>query len=152
MCLCTVSIFRRDTFEHLTTWLEDARQHSSSNMVIMLIGNKRWDREERERERERERESERVRESQSQSQRERERERERELVHSFHDTTTFLYPPWHFLSQFGVVLSHYFASRKAPSLCMYRWLFSHTHCLTQISLYIYTCKANTHTCTSCFHT
>merc|ERR1711911_26923 len=23
-----------------TTWLEDARQHSSSNMVIMLIGNK----------------------------------------------------------------------------------------------------------------
>ncbi len=33
--------FRKDTFEHLTTWLEDARQHSSSNMVIMLIGNKR---------------------------------------------------------------------------------------------------------------
>ncbi|KAJ7349521.1 Ras- protein Rab-2A [Desmophyllum pertusum] len=30
----------RDTFNHLTTWLEDARQHSSSNMVIMLIGNK----------------------------------------------------------------------------------------------------------------
>ena len=35
-CYC-----RRDTFNHLTTWLEDARQHSSSNMVIMLIGNKR---------------------------------------------------------------------------------------------------------------
>ena len=33
-------ITRRDTFNHLTTWLEDARQHSSSNMVIMLIGNK----------------------------------------------------------------------------------------------------------------
>ena len=33
---------RRDTFNHLTTWLEDARQHSSSNMVIMLIGNKRY--------------------------------------------------------------------------------------------------------------
>jgi len=33
---------RKDTFDHLTTWLEDARQHSSSNMVIMLIGNKRW--------------------------------------------------------------------------------------------------------------
>ena len=33
--------FRRDTFNHLTTWLEDARQHSNSNMVIMLIGNKR---------------------------------------------------------------------------------------------------------------
>ena len=33
---------RRDTFGHLTTWLEDARQHASSNMVIMLIGNKRY--------------------------------------------------------------------------------------------------------------
>ena len=33
-------VVRRDTFEHLTSWLEDARQHSSSNMVIMLIGNK----------------------------------------------------------------------------------------------------------------
>lgn len=32
---------RRDTFNHLTSWLEDARQHSNSNMVIMLIGNKR---------------------------------------------------------------------------------------------------------------
>uniref|UniRef100_A0A183C2R2 Mitochondrial pyruvate carrier n=1 Tax=Globodera pallida TaxID=36090 RepID=A0A183C2R2_GLOPA len=32
--------FRRDTFNHLTSWLEDARQHSNSNMVIMLIGNK----------------------------------------------------------------------------------------------------------------
>lgn len=36
------SYFRRETFEHLTSWLEDARQHSSANMVIMLIGNKRW--------------------------------------------------------------------------------------------------------------
>lgn len=36
-------LFRRDTFNHLTTWLEDARQHSNSNMVIMLIGNKRSD-------------------------------------------------------------------------------------------------------------
>lgn len=33
--------YRRETFNHLTSWLEDARQHSSSNMVIMLIGNKR---------------------------------------------------------------------------------------------------------------
>ena len=39
--LCILS-HRRDTFNHLTTWLEDARQHSSSNMVIMLIGNKRY--------------------------------------------------------------------------------------------------------------
>ncbi|VDN93117.1 unnamed protein product [Brugia pahangi] len=30
----------RDTFNHLASWLEDARQHSNSNMVIMLIGNK----------------------------------------------------------------------------------------------------------------
>jgi len=36
-------VLRRDTFNHLTTWLDDARQHSSSNMVIMLIGNKRFD-------------------------------------------------------------------------------------------------------------
>ena len=40
--LLVYDITRRDTFNHLTTWLEDARQHSSSNMVIMLIGNKRW--------------------------------------------------------------------------------------------------------------
>lgn len=33
-------ITRRETFNHLTTWLEDARQHSNSSMVIMLIGNK----------------------------------------------------------------------------------------------------------------
>lgn len=39
----SLSPYRRDTFNHLTTWLEDARQHSSSNMVIMLIGNKRWE-------------------------------------------------------------------------------------------------------------
>lgn len=38
--LLVYDITRRDTFEHLTNWLEDARQHSSSNMVIMLIGNK----------------------------------------------------------------------------------------------------------------
>uniref|UniRef100_K7FPS9 RAB2B, member RAS onco family n=1 Tax=Pelodiscus sinensis TaxID=13735 RepID=K7FPS9_PELSI len=38
--LLVYDITRRETFNHLTTWLEDARQHSSSNMVIMLIGNK----------------------------------------------------------------------------------------------------------------
>lgn len=38
--LLVYDITRRDTFDHLTTWLEDARQHSNSNMVIMLIGNK----------------------------------------------------------------------------------------------------------------
>merc|ERR1712137_193006 len=38
--LLVYDITRRDTFNHLTTWLEDARKHSNSNMVIMLIGNK----------------------------------------------------------------------------------------------------------------
>ncbi|CAN0069983.1 ras-related protein Rab-2A-like [Lethenteron reissneri] len=38
--LLVYDITRRDTFNHLTAWLEDARQHSNSNMVIMLIGNK----------------------------------------------------------------------------------------------------------------
>lgn len=41
--LLVYDITRRETFNHLTTWLEDARQHSNSNMVIMLIGNKRWE-------------------------------------------------------------------------------------------------------------
>lgn len=27
---------RRDTFNHLTSWLDDARQHSNSNMTIMV--------------------------------------------------------------------------------------------------------------------
>jgi len=40
--LLVYDITRRDTFNHLTTWLDDARQHSNSNMVIMLIGNKRY--------------------------------------------------------------------------------------------------------------
>lgn len=39
--LLVYDITRRETFNHLTTWLDDARQHSNSNMVIMLIGNKR---------------------------------------------------------------------------------------------------------------
>merc|ERR1712076_136688 len=38
--LLVYDITRRETFNHLTTWLEDARRHSNSNMVIMLIGNK----------------------------------------------------------------------------------------------------------------
>ncbi|CAD7681980.1 unnamed protein product [Nyctereutes procyonoides] len=38
--LLVYDITRRDTFNHLTTWLEDARHYSNSNMVIMLIGNK----------------------------------------------------------------------------------------------------------------
>lgn len=31
---------RRETFNHLASWLEDARQHANPNMSIMLIGNK----------------------------------------------------------------------------------------------------------------
>ena len=38
--LLVYDITRRDTFKHLSTWLEEARQHSQSNMTIMLIGNK----------------------------------------------------------------------------------------------------------------
>merc|ERR1712137_698043 len=34
------SITRRETFSHLSSWLEDARKHSNKDMTIMLIGNK----------------------------------------------------------------------------------------------------------------
>lgn len=33
-------IDRRETFNHLASWLEDARQHANANMTIMLVGNK----------------------------------------------------------------------------------------------------------------
>ncbi|KAL9323725.1 hypothetical protein ACSQ67_008582 [Phaseolus vulgaris] len=38
--LLVYDITRRDTFNHLASWLEDARQHANPNMSIMLIGNK----------------------------------------------------------------------------------------------------------------
>jgi len=38
--LLVYDITRRETFNHLTTWLEDARQHSHNEMAIMLVGNK----------------------------------------------------------------------------------------------------------------
>mmetsp|Transcript_8116 Transcript_8116/g.22152 ORF Transcript_8116/g.22152 Transcript_8116/m.22152 type:complete len:215 (+) Transcript_8116:113-757(+) len=38
--LLVYDISRRDTFSHLTRWLEEARQNANANMVIMLIGNK----------------------------------------------------------------------------------------------------------------
>lgn len=38
--LLVYDITRRETFNHLATWLEDARQHAIANMTIMLIGNK----------------------------------------------------------------------------------------------------------------
>eukprot|EP01091_Cochliopodium_minus_P008763 TRINITY_DN203_c0_g1_i1.p1 TRINITY_DN203_c0_g1~~TRINITY_DN203_c0_g1_i1.p1 ORF type:complete len:224 (-),score=52.04 TRINITY_DN203_c0_g1_i1:100-732(-) len=38
--LLVYDITRRETFNHLSVWLEDAKQHSNNNMTIMLIGNK----------------------------------------------------------------------------------------------------------------
>eukprot|EP00928_Gymnodinium_smaydae_P026658 TRINITY_DN20863_c0_g2_i1.p1 TRINITY_DN20863_c0_g2~~TRINITY_DN20863_c0_g2_i1.p1 ORF type:complete len:211 (+),score=56.59 TRINITY_DN20863_c0_g2_i1:86-718(+) len=38
--LLVYDISRRDTFLHLTRWLEEARSNASPNMAIMLIGNK----------------------------------------------------------------------------------------------------------------
>merc|ERR1712039_711147 len=38
--LLVYDISRRDTFNHLARWLQEARQNASANMVIMLIGNK----------------------------------------------------------------------------------------------------------------
>jgi len=38
--LLVYDITRRDTFQHLSRWLEEARNHANANMVIMLIGNK----------------------------------------------------------------------------------------------------------------
>lgn len=35
-----IFVRRRETFNHLASWLEDARQHANPNMTIMLIGNK----------------------------------------------------------------------------------------------------------------
>jgi len=38
--LLVYDITRRETFEHLTSWLEDCLKCSSPNIVIMLVGNK----------------------------------------------------------------------------------------------------------------
>jgi len=38
--LLVYDISRRDTFTHLTKWLEDMRKHVGSNTEIMLVGNK----------------------------------------------------------------------------------------------------------------
>merc|ERR1711939_521919 len=45
--LLVYDITRRETFAHLTSWLEESRQHASPNMTIMLIGNKCDDEEKR---------------------------------------------------------------------------------------------------------
>jgi small GTP-binding protein len=38
--LLVYDITRRDSFTHVQTWLEEARQHGNENMVVMLVGNK----------------------------------------------------------------------------------------------------------------
>jgi Ras-related protein Rab-2A len=38
--LLVYDITRRETFNHLTRWLEEARHNANSDMVVMLIGNK----------------------------------------------------------------------------------------------------------------
>ncbi|KAJ1649824.1 Ras- protein Rab-2A [Dispira simplex] len=38
--LLVYDITRRETFDHLATWLEDARKYSNANITIILIGNK----------------------------------------------------------------------------------------------------------------
>ena len=40
--LLVYDITRRDTFEHLTEWLEEMLTNCSPQIVIMLIGNKWW--------------------------------------------------------------------------------------------------------------
>uniref|UniRef100_A0A4X2JTX4 RAB2B, member RAS oncogene family n=1 Tax=Vombatus ursinus TaxID=29139 RepID=A0A4X2JTX4_VOMUR len=38
--LLVYDITRRNSFSHMTAWLEEARQHSDSKVIITLIGNK----------------------------------------------------------------------------------------------------------------
>lgn len=38
--LLVYDITRRETFDHLASWLDDARAHANPAMTIMLIGNK----------------------------------------------------------------------------------------------------------------
>jgi len=38
--LLVYDITRRETFEHLSNWIEDCKKYSSQNIVVMLIGNK----------------------------------------------------------------------------------------------------------------
>jgi small GTP-binding protein len=38
--LLVYDITRRETFNHLSSWLEDARQYSSPDMTVVLVGNK----------------------------------------------------------------------------------------------------------------
>lgn len=40
VALLVYDVTRRETFNHLESWLEETRQHANPNMKIMLIGNK----------------------------------------------------------------------------------------------------------------
>ncbi|KAK9927624.1 hypothetical protein M0R45_024800 [Rubus argutus] len=40
VALLVYDVTRRETFNHLESWLEETRQHANPNMTIMLIGNK----------------------------------------------------------------------------------------------------------------
>ena len=35
-----LKIYRRDTFNHVSRWLEEARSNGNPNMVVLLVGNK----------------------------------------------------------------------------------------------------------------
>jgi len=39
--LLVYDITRRETFEHATKWLEDVRNNSSKNTLVILVGNKK---------------------------------------------------------------------------------------------------------------
>lgn len=39
-CEADRNLIRRDTYNHLTRWLEEVRQNGNPDMTIMLIGNK----------------------------------------------------------------------------------------------------------------
>jgi len=39
-CLLVYDITRRETFDHLPSWLDDCRKYASQNITIILVGNK----------------------------------------------------------------------------------------------------------------
>ena len=39
-CLLVYDITRRETFEHVTSWLEDCRKYANKDITITVIGNK----------------------------------------------------------------------------------------------------------------
>jgi small GTP-binding protein len=39
--LLVYDITRRETFDHVTKWLEEVKQNSSKTIVVILVGNKK---------------------------------------------------------------------------------------------------------------